>query len=418
MRVLLHDSHSIYDAGLGSLRAYGGAPGESVFVRALNDKLVPQLHARGITVARVAGDMKAHPEFSQDWDLFLAPHYESDTHGHESGWFWGRAASSTQPAADDRFGAIFERRYSALPAPPQRQGWMTVNVTDYYAFRYTTASTPGVLLELGVGAPVCNGHGQPSAPDHDWLRANVDIIATTIVDSISELGGVVAQDPLYEYTVAGPDGYTAAQLEFVIQTLSEGRAPKGLGALYFTHSSRARVKTSVAVAQAMHETGFFKYGGTEVGFSADPSFNNFCGLKTTDGLATARFTTPEDGVKAHVYHLAWYAHPDHVNEDCSQATDPRHFGPGHRHKLFKVADFGNGVWNGGETYAPAMVRHLASFRAAAEQYTQEGEMTRETFSQWWLEMYAEVGAAKLFDKVKKHTHPAGDVGTPVFPAEE
>ena len=105
---------------------------------------------------------------------------------HQGGCFWGRAAASTTAAQDDRAGALFWRRYRQLPGvPPERFEWSTANVTDYYAFRLTSAKTPGIVVEHGVGW----------GPDKAWLRDHIQDIATTWVSAICEFGGVTMRAP-------------------------------------------------------------------------------------------------------------------------------------------------------------------------------------------------------------------------------
>ncbi|MDE3095613.1 MAG: hypothetical protein KGK07_06390 [Chloroflexota bacterium] len=183
MRALVHRSHH------SSARPDGwsGAPDEARYIGEVIDRLIPIAVVLGVEVVTVDGDLEDHPEFHDPtYALFWAPHYESDTHGAGgSGWFWGRAAKSPTGTEDDRLGAIFERRYRELLAatggPDEREDWMTVNVTDYYGFRLDRA-VPGILTELGIGAP--------GARDHDWLRAHQDDIARVIALSIAEYGGL------------------------------------------------------------------------------------------------------------------------------------------------------------------------------------------------------------------------------------
>ena len=152
----------------------------------MREDLTPRVRARtwalGIVLVLVDGDLQDHIEFHEPYDAFVAPHYEADVH-REGGAFWGRASKSATPAADDRLGGIFWRRYSQLVGrPPDRFGWLNPNVTDYYGFRLTDAKTPGILVEHGVGAP--------GAPDHDWLRANVDAIADAWALALAEFGSL------------------------------------------------------------------------------------------------------------------------------------------------------------------------------------------------------------------------------------
>ena len=194
-RVLWHLSHH------SSLRPDGwsGAPDEARWIREdLTPRVIASCRLVGVEVITVDGDLEDHPEFHQDYAAFVAPHYESDSHDdhvdeatgltHRGGWFWGRAAASATAAQDDGLGAIFERRYRRLLArfpdgPDEHSGWMTVNVTNYYGFRYTTARTPGILVELGVGDPA-----DPS-DDGAWLRAHVADIADVFALTLAEFAG-------------------------------------------------------------------------------------------------------------------------------------------------------------------------------------------------------------------------------------
>jgi hypothetical protein len=183
VRALIHRSHHSSSRPDG----WSGAPDEARYIGELIDRTMPIAAVLGVETVTVDGDLEDHPEFHDpSYAVFWAPHYESDTHGASgSGWFWGRAAASPTGAEDDRLGAIFERRYRELIAatggPEEREDWMTVNVTDYYGFRLDRA-VPGILTELGIGAP--------GARDHDWLHAHQDDIARVIALSIAEYGGL------------------------------------------------------------------------------------------------------------------------------------------------------------------------------------------------------------------------------------
>ncbi len=73
--------------------------------------------------------------------------------------------------------------------------------------------------------------------------------------------------------------------------------------LYFREAAAEGIRPDVALAQALLETGFFRYGG-DVKFYQ----NNFCGLGSVGGgHKGATFTTPELGVRAHIQHLLAYS---------------------------------------------------------------------------------------------------------------
>lgn len=186
MRVLWHLSHHSAARPDG----WSGAPDEARWVREdLTPRVVAACARYGIELVLVDGDGSPtssgdHPEFHADYDAFCAPHYDADTYQGAGGWFWGRADLSTTAGQDDRLGQIFARHYAALPGvPAYHPERLNANVTDYYGFRLTSYTTPGFLVEHGVGAP--------GAHDHDWLRAMVDHIAEVWASTLAEFGGIV-----------------------------------------------------------------------------------------------------------------------------------------------------------------------------------------------------------------------------------
>ena len=112
-------------------------------------------------------------------------------------------------------------------------------------------------------------------------------------------------------------------------------------AYYYEEGAREGIRPDVAFAQALKETGFFRYGGDVI-----PEQNNYCGLGTTGGgVKGAFFDTPQLGARAHIQHLLSYAskRPPKV-----EIVDPRYdliknFRPQIFGKLTKWTDL-NGVW--------------------------------------------------------------------------
>lgn len=154
-------------------------------------------------------------------------------------------------------------------------------------------------------------------------------------------------------------------LDMRVAQMSEGRAPHGLGRLVARYADDANVAACVVLAIAMKETGRFRYGGTDPVFSADPSYHNFGGIKTTDSTRTHHFMTDALGAMGLVAHVAWYAHPDHVALFCSQFYDPRHFGVGHRGGLRVLRELGSGIWNGSPDYGLTLAPIVAELHAFA-----------------------------------------------------
>jgi glucan-binding YG repeat protein len=98
-----------------------------------------------------------------------------------------------------------------------------------------------------------------------------------------------------------------------------------LAELYFEYSSDCGdVNPAIAYVQAAKETGYGKFGGV-----IDESYNNPCGLKTSSGGdnydpdAHQKFDSWDEGVQAHMDHLALYAGADGYPK--TDTYDPRHF---------------------------------------------------------------------------------------------
>jgi N-acetylmuramoyl-L-alanine amidase len=99
----------------------------------------------------------------------------------------------------------------------------------------------------------------------------------------------------------------------------------GLAELYWKYSpTSGNVNPAIAYVQAAKETGYGNFGGV-----LDESYKNPCGLKTstggadTDPNAHQRFNTWDEGVQAHLDHLALYAGA--TGYPKSNTYDPRHF---------------------------------------------------------------------------------------------
>ena len=96
-----------------------------------------------------------------------------------------------------------------------------------------------------------------------------------------------------------------------------------LAAFYWEFAGERSINPEGAYCQAAHETGFGKFGGTDPVFSATADMHNLCGLKTKDASATAKFSSWEEGIVAHVDHLALYA--GRTGYPKADSPDPRQF---------------------------------------------------------------------------------------------
>ena len=94
-------------------------------------------------------------------------------------------------------------------------------------------------------------------------------------------------------------------------------SPQELVSYYYEEGAREGIRPDVAFAQALKETGFFRYGGT-----VTPDQNNYCGLGTTSSnVKGAYFSSAKLGVRAQIQHLLAYAS---TRQPSEQVVDPRY----------------------------------------------------------------------------------------------
>lgn len=121
-----------------------------------------------------------------------------------------------------------------------------------------------------------------------------------------------------------------------------------LADLYWKLSEESgKVNPALAYVQSAKETNFGKFTGV-----LDASYHNPCGLKTEQGggdkepSAHKRFETWEEGVTAHLDHLALYAGAEEYPK--KETPDPRHFSVIHGKAITAVAL--GGKWAPDATY--------------------------------------------------------------------
>ena len=96
-----------------------------------------------------------------------------------------------------------------------------------------------------------------------------------------------------------------------------GVSAEEIVAYYYEEGIREGVRPDLAFAQALKETGFFRYGGDVV-----PEQNNYCGLGTTGGgVKGLYFSSPQIGVRAHIQHLLAYTS---TRMPTTEIVDPRY----------------------------------------------------------------------------------------------
>lgn len=169
-------------------------------------------------------------------------------------------------------------------------------------------------------------------------------------DSVATKGQAVAVIKQYN-----PDVQLACSVEELVD-------------LYWQEAEREGVRPDLALAQALVETGFFRYGG-----DVHHNQNNFCGLGTTgNGVKGASFKTPEIGVRAHIQHLLAYTQK---KRPSTKIVDPR-YELAHNIRLERgVVDtwYGlNGTWAMGSNYCEKiMVNYQRMLAMQAEDTVKE-----------------------------------------------
>lgn len=166
-----------------------------------------------------------------------------------------------------------------------------------------------------------------NAPKNNDFRARIDVL----MKNANEINAPVREDDssfsvpktLSEYDTAIIGTPLASQERCVSYLLSVNPhpaisvSPRELVAYYYEEGAREGIRPDVAFAQALKETGFFRYGGT-----VTPDQNNYCGLGTTSTeIKGAYFATSQIGVRAHIQHLLAYAS---TRRPVRPVVDPRY----------------------------------------------------------------------------------------------
>lgn len=166
-----------------------------------------------------------------------------------------------------------------------------------------------------------------NAPKNNDFRARID----ALMKNANEINAPVREDDspfsvpktLSEYDTAIIGTPLASQEQCVSYLLSVNPhpaisvSPRELVAYYYEEGAREGIRPDVAFAQALKETGFFRYGGT-----VSPDQNNYCGLGTTSTeIKGAYFATSQIGVRAHIQHLLAYAS---TRRPVRPVVDPRY----------------------------------------------------------------------------------------------
>lgn len=156
---------------------------------------------------------------------------------------------------------------------------------------------------------------------------NMDTLARNVANTIAAHFGVKTgvttpptQNKIEGHPIMGKAVATPTQMAtFLMQNNPNPKincTPLELAKLYIKEGEIEGVRGDYAFAQAIKETGFFKYGGDVV-----PEQNNYAGIGTTGGGVKGNyFATPQLGIQAQIQHLKAYASTDPL---VQKQVDPR-----------------------------------------------------------------------------------------------
>lgn len=203
---------------------------------------------------------------------------------------------------------------------------------------------PAALTELGFIS---------NKDDADIIRkkANQSRMAKAIAKGILKHLGVEMKGT----KIIGPATATIEQMQEWAKGKKANVKFVELAPLFYSVSNKVGVNPIVTYTQSAKETGYMKFGGV-----IDITYNNPCGLKTTQGggnydpSAHKRFKDWEEGIQAQVDHLALYAGANGYPKPGT--PDPRHF-PFIKGTAKTVEELG-GKWAPSKTYGTDIVKMM------------------------------------------------------------
>ena len=163
------------------------------------------------------------------------------------------------------------------------------------------------------------------APEDNYSSSLQSFFYPQINNSVSPIDSVSVSVPqttsMYDDSIIGTP--MATQQQCVKYLLSHNPNPRlnvsaeEIVAYYYEEGMREGIRPDLAFAQALKETGFFRYGGDVV-----PEQNNYCGLGTTGGgVRGLYFASSQLGVRAHIQHLLAYTS---TRIPTTEIVDPRY----------------------------------------------------------------------------------------------
>ena len=258
-------------------------------------------------------------------------------------WYYfdgaGRMVTGMVTGGDDGLKRYFDPKSGA-----RQSGWKTIDKKTYYFDPSTGKSRRGKTViegntyyfnnrsEMHVGWLTMPDGSMEYYDAHGRLQPQTIMgTARASVQQLVSHFNARGSYPSSVYASLGASTITAFCTILYEEALAEG------------------VRPEVLYAQAMHETGYFKFGG-----DVKPGQCNFGGLGATgNGAAGLSFSSVRQGLRAQVQHLKAYGSTEPLKNSC---VDPR-FNFVKRGSAILVSDL-TGKWASDPQYGPKLLKIL------------------------------------------------------------
>ena len=184
---------------------------------------------------------------------------------------------------------------------------------------------------------------------------------------------------------------TVEQMQEWAKSKNNNKEFISLAELYYKLSVERGINPAVSYAQFAHETGFLYKVKSAAGL--DETYHNPCGLKVPKGggdydkNAHMKFATWQDGISAHLDHLALYAGAKGYPKE--NTLDPRHF-PYLFDSATTVEELG-GKWAPSSEYGQKLLKYVKEMESIKTM-----EKTQEV-SNWAKDSWEKATELKLID---------------------
>lgn len=250
----------------------------------------------------------------------------------------------------------------------------------------TGTNMPAVLIETAF---ISNGD------DSKILKTKQTEFAKAICKGICNYFGIDSKSADKKGTsgtqILSKSTVSIEQMQTWAKSKNDNEEFINLAELYYKLSVKRGINPAVSYAQFAHETGFLYKVKSAAGL--DATYHNPCGLKVPQGggdydkNAHMKFATWEDGISAHLDHLALYAGAKDYPK--KNTLDPRHFP--YLLGTAKTVEELSGKWAPGKDYGQKVLKYVKEM-----ENTKAMEKSKEV-SSWAKDSWNKATELKLID---------------------